>query len=53
MQLLQSGLDLVGETLQALPKSLRSEATKDVQKVLSNSDDAVRKVWLVRWIHAL
>lgn len=53
LQLLHDGLDMVKETLAALPKHLRLEATCNVQKVLAGSDDAVRKVWLVRWIQAL
>lgn len=53
LQLLEEALEMVGETIAALPVSLQSEAKLAASKIVGSSDDVVRKVWLVRWLHNL
>ncbi len=53
LQLLQDALSLVAETIAALPGSLQVEARLAARKIVGSSDDVVRKVWLVRWLHEL
>ena len=44
---------MVGETIAALPASLQPKAKLAASKIVGSSDDVVRKVWLVRWLHNL
>lgn len=53
MQLLRDGLDMVHCTLKDLPASLNHEAKSGTSRIIANSEDAVRKVWLVRWLQEL
>ena len=53
LQLLEDAMGMVRDTLAALPPSLHSEARSAARKIVGSSDDVVRKVWLVRWLHQL
>ena len=53
LQLLEDALSMVSETMAALPPSLQAEAKTAASRIVGSSDDVVRKVWLVRWLHEL